>query len=64
MTDTPWRKSSRSDGEATCVEVRRRGRAVEVRDSKDPSGPVLAFPPDAWRAFVGAVKADPQALSA
>lgn len=26
---------------------------VAVRDSKDPTGPVLAFTPDAWRAFVG-----------
>lgn len=25
---------------------------VAVRDSKDPHGPVLAFAPDAWRAFV------------
>ncbi|MFF3003256.1 DUF397 domain-containing protein, partial [Kitasatospora sp. NPDC057940] len=28
---------------------------VPVRDSKDPDGPVLAFPADAWRAFIAAV---------
>ncbi|WP_459649399.1 DUF397 domain-containing protein [Kitasatospora sp. Ki12] len=29
---------------------------VPVRDSKDPSGPALAFPTDAWTAFVTAIK--------
>jgi hypothetical protein len=27
-----------------------------VRDSKDRSGPVLAFDPDQWRAFIDGVK--------
>ncbi|MET8625268.1 DUF397 domain-containing protein [Kitasatospora sp. NPDC004669] len=30
--------------------------AVPVRDSKDPSGPVLVFPAAAWEAFVAAVR--------
>jgi hypothetical protein len=34
-----WRKSSRSNDTATCVEVRNTLDAV--RDSKDPSGTVL-----------------------
>ncbi|MFJ8477394.1 DUF397 domain-containing protein [Kitasatospora sp. NPDC094011] len=29
---------------------------VPVRDSKDPHGPALAFPADAWRSFVAAVR--------
>jgi hypothetical protein len=29
---------------------------VAVRDSKDMAGPVLAFPPYAWSAFVAGVK--------
>ncbi|MFF1907130.1 DUF397 domain-containing protein [Kitasatospora sp. NPDC058218] len=29
-----------------------------VRDSKDPEGPVLAFPAPAWQAFVDAVRTD------
>ncbi|WP_420713876.1 DUF397 domain-containing protein [Streptomyces sp. NRRL WC-3742] len=27
-----------------------------VRDSKDPSGPALAFTPAAWQSFVSAVR--------
>ncbi|MFJ9843757.1 DUF397 domain-containing protein [Kitasatospora sp. NPDC101155] len=30
---------------------------VPVRDSKDPSGPALVFPAEAWTAFVTAIKA-------
>ncbi|MEU7586165.1 DUF397 domain-containing protein [Micromonospora sp. NPDC049230] len=29
---------------------------VGVRDSKDPTGPALAFAPATWAAFVGGVK--------
>ncbi len=28
-----------------------------MRDSKDPAGPVLAFPRAEWRAFLGDVRA-------
>jgi hypothetical protein len=35
-----WRKSSRSSGQDTCVELAREGA---VRDSKNPSGPVLVL---------------------
>lgn len=30
---------------------------VAVRDSKDPSGPVLAFTPRDWQAFTAAIRA-------
>ncbi|AVT41369.1 DUF397 domain-containing protein [Plantactinospora sp. BB1] len=50
-----WRKSSRSGG-GNCVEVADNlVGVVGVRDSKDVTGPVLAFPPHAWAAFVAAV---------
>ncbi|MGY0003491.1 DUF397 domain-containing protein [Micromonospora sp. I033] len=50
-----WRKSTRSDNDGNCVEVAGNlSGVVLVRDSKDPSGPTLAFTPDAWRSFVSA----------
>ncbi|MFI6233864.1 DUF397 domain-containing protein [Micromonospora sp. NPDC050784] len=55
LTGARWRKSTRSNGSGgACVEVAANlPGLVAVRDSKDPVGPVLVFPPDAWRAFVG-----------
>ncbi|MBB5936201.1 DUF397 domain-containing protein [Streptomyces zagrosensis] len=57
--DPRWFKSSYSNNGGACVEVAvnlvSRG-IVPVRDSKDPSGPALAFEPGTWSAFVGAVK--------
>jgi hypothetical protein len=54
--DTRWIKAMRSGGNSgACVEVRRYDGNVQVRDSKDPDGPVLTFPPAVWRAFVDAV---------
>jgi hypothetical protein len=52
-----WYKSSYTSGQGNCVEVADLADSTHaVRDSKDPAGPVLKFPEDAWRAFVGAVK--------
>jgi hypothetical protein len=50
-----WRKSSRS-GSNGCVEVTFVGGKVAVRDSKEPSGPVLVFDPHEWDAFVAATR--------
>jgi hypothetical protein len=52
-----WRKSSRSGNNGQCVEVRDRGDAIDVRDSKNPSGPALLFTAAEWDAFVSGVKA-------
>lgn len=59
LSGAEWRKSSYS-GQAggECVEV-----AVDVvgvvpvRDSKDPQGPALLFPTEAWVGFIDSVKA-------
>ncbi|MFI9362034.1 DUF397 domain-containing protein [Kitasatospora sp. NPDC053057] len=53
-----WYKSSYSAQANDCIETRLvvSGGNMAVRDSKDPQGPTLAFPADAWTAFVSAIK--------
>ncbi|QKW37891.1 DUF397 domain-containing protein [Actinomadura sp. NAK00032] len=53
---TVWRKSSRSAQGADCVEAAQVKDTRAIRDSKDPTGPVLTFTPDAWTTFLQAVK--------
>ncbi|WP_307855478.1 DUF397 domain-containing protein [Kibdelosporangium banguiense] len=60
MSQTSWRKSSRSNGVGTdCVEVAWPSRppslsadGVLVRDSKNPAGPTLTIPVAAWRGLL------------
>jgi hypothetical protein len=54
-TPTPWVKASRSTQGSDCVEMRRIGGAVEVRDSKDPHGPVLRFSGTQFAAWLDGV---------
>lgn len=51
-------KSSRSSDSFNCVEVGgcACGSIVYLRDSKDPTGPVLDFNPDGWAAFLAGVR--------
>lgn len=65
MTITPealatanWFKSSYSDNQGgACVEAARLGTVgMAVRDSKDPQGPALVFPAEAWAAFAAAAR--------
>jgi hypothetical protein len=49
-----WRKSTKSAAE-NCVECATTASAVLVRDSKDPTGPVLRFDPERWTEFIAAV---------
>ncbi|MFD4341526.1 DUF397 domain-containing protein [Streptomyces anulatus] len=52
-SDLDWRTSSFSGGQGNCVEVAPNlPHLVPVRDSKRPTGPVLAFGHAAWRTFV------------
>lgn len=48
LSTARWRKSSRSSASNTCVEVAFVGPAVGLRDSKNPSGPVLVLPADCF----------------
>jgi hypothetical protein len=52
-----WKKPSYSTAQGNCVEVSQLRDGIIVRDSKNPSGPVLRFSADDWQAFVASVKA-------
>ncbi|WP_282785777.1 DUF397 domain-containing protein, partial [Nocardia sp. CC201C] len=48
-----WRKSTKSGSQAECVEVAELPNGgMAVRDSKDPSGPMLRFTAGEWDAFI------------
>ncbi|WKU04203.1 DUF397 domain-containing protein [Micromonospora sp. HUAS LYJ1] len=58
LSNAQWKKSTRSGTSGgDCIEVADNlPGIVAVRDSKDPSGPALAFEPANWQAFVGLAK--------
>jgi Domain of unknown function (DUF397) len=52
-----WIKSSLSYANGNCVEVASLpGGTIGIRNSRDVTGPVLAFTPDEWHAFLGGVR--------
>jgi len=54
--DTAWVKATASN-QGTCVEMRRHGDVIEVRDTKDHGdGPVLRFTPSEWAAWLHGAK--------
>ncbi|MFI1399280.1 DUF397 domain-containing protein [Streptomyces sp. NPDC020681] len=56
-SNTQWRKSSySSDQGGSCVEIAEPApHTVAVRDSKNPTGPVLSLSRPAFAAFVGSL---------
>jgi hypothetical protein len=58
MTTARWFKSSRSNGQASCVEVAfLSGGRVGLRDSKDKgAGPTQVFTRGEWQAFIEGAK--------
>lgn len=56
-TPAVWRKSTRSNSQAACVEIADLPGGTAVRDSKDPAGPALTFTTAAWSAFTTGIRA-------
>ncbi|MHB9862308.1 DUF397 domain-containing protein [Streptomyces sp. YIM S03343] len=53
LAEAIWSKSSYSGGQGECLELAHGIAALApVRDSKSPTGPVIPFTRNAWRAFV------------
>jgi hypothetical protein len=56
-TVTPWIKASLSGGNGgDCVEMRRAGATVDVRDSKHPHDAMLTVAPAQFAAWIGAAR--------
>ncbi|WP_405614824.1 DUF397 domain-containing protein [Streptomyces sp. NBC_01511] len=56
VPEAAWFKSSYSTGDGgECVEVATAPTHIHIRDSKQPTGPVLTVAPEAWAGFVGLV---------
>ncbi|MER5625922.1 DUF397 domain-containing protein [Streptosporangium sp. NPDC002544] len=57
LSGAEFRKSSLSGGGNNCVEVATNlPGLIAVRDSKNPSGPALAFSPTAWNNFLTGIR--------
>lgn len=57
MRVTEWVKATASDAHGSCVEMRRHGDRIEVRDTKDEgAGPVLRFTPAEFAAWLDGVR--------
>jgi hypothetical protein len=60
---TAWRKSTRSVAAGECVEIAEvhdvtaTRDVVAMRDSKDPTGPILSFSVSSFRAFIAGAQA-------
>lgn len=56
MLSTEWTKSSYSGHSGACVEARALPDGVEVRDSKDITGPTLHAPASEWASLMAVTK--------
>lgn len=58
MSDTYWKKSSRSAQGSNCVETAKRSGVPVIRDSKDPAGPWLRLTDGVFGRFIQGIKLD------
>ncbi|MEU0479151.1 DUF397 domain-containing protein [Streptosporangium sp. NPDC006013] len=59
LSGAEFHKSSLSGGGDNCVEVATNLPClIAVRDSKDPSGPMLTFSPTAWHNFLTGIRSE------
>jgi hypothetical protein len=57
QSPVPWRISSWSNG-TNCIEVAVQSESVQIRDSKNRSGHILAVPAATWQAFIEGLRRD------
>jgi hypothetical protein len=58
LSPAVWRKSTFSNNTGACIEVANLdGGGRAVRDSKNPTGPVLMFTAAEWAAFATGLRA-------
>jgi Domain of unknown function (DUF397) len=55
-TQVRWWRSSYSGANGNCIEIGDFGDLVGIRDSEDPSGPIILLTRAEWRAFLAAVR--------
>lgn len=55
MSALTWKKSSHSANNGTCVELAHLADQLAARDSKNPAGPTLTFPREAFRDLLRAI---------
>lgn len=57
MSTTPWITSAKSNADQQCVEQRRNGTIVQMRDSKQQgNGPILSTTPTAYQQLLQGAK--------
>jgi hypothetical protein len=56
MGNLEWRKARRSANNGACVELAPAAGQILIRDSKDRSGPVIAYSEYSWRRFIAVAK--------
>lgn len=56
-SNTGWIMSSRSTGNGgSCVQARRQGGLIEIRNSKNPDGGTVRFSIEEWDSFLDGAK--------